>query len=104
MLPMRGKAWIVKDRYGHEIYLTWERWSHIVEFHPEMEPFFEAMRRIVRTARRRQDPLNPHKWFYVGWEVEGLQEWNNCIVVVVVLRPPKDRFVVTAYQDYIPRK
>jgi hypothetical protein len=26
-----GKAWTARDRYGNEIYLTWERWSHIID-------------------------------------------------------------------------
>lgn len=36
-----GKAWTVLDRYDNEIYLTWERWEHIVEpdNHPEVGPY-----------------------------------------------------------------
>jgi len=97
----RGKAWIVTDRYGNEIYLTWERWAHVLEFHPEMSPFFDEIRYTVQTARRRQDLRNPYKWFYVRWHLGGLEPWNNCIVVVVALRPESERFVVTSYQDYI---
>jgi hypothetical protein len=97
----RGRAWTTTDRYGNDIYLTWERWEHIIEFHPEMEPFFEDIYLTVQRLRRRQDVLNPHKWFYVQWGIEGLEPWNNCIVVVVVYRPESERFVVTAYQDYI---
>lgn len=96
-----GKAWTVTDRYGNEIYLTWERWAHILEFHPEMEPFIDDIRHTVQTARRRQDPRNPHKWFYVRWHLSGLEPWNNCTVVVVALRPENERFIVTSYHDYI---
>jgi hypothetical protein len=96
-----GKAWIVADRYGNQVYLTWERWAHILEFHPELEPFFDEIRRTVQTSQRRQDPCNPYKWFYVRWHLDGLEPWNNCIVVVVAFRPQSGRFVVTCYQDYI---
>jgi hypothetical protein len=26
-----GRRWEVRDRYGNDIYLTHERWEHIVE-------------------------------------------------------------------------
>jgi hypothetical protein len=97
----RGRAWTIIDRYGNQVYLTWERWEHVIEFHPEMEPFFEDVRLTVQGSRRRQDALNPYKWFYVRWRVQGLELWNNCIVVVVIYRPDSGRFVVTAYQDYV---
>jgi len=33
-----GKRWIVDDRYGNKVYLTHERWEHIIDAlnHPEM--------------------------------------------------------------------
>jgi hypothetical protein len=96
-----GKVWTVTDRYGNEIYLTSERWAHILEFHPEMEPFLNEIQRTVQKSRRRQDHRNPHKWFYVQWNLDGLEMWNNCIAVVVAFRPEDERFVVTSYQDYI---
>jgi hypothetical protein len=36
-----GKRWTVRDRYGNSIYLTNERWEHIVNpaNHPEMSDF-----------------------------------------------------------------
>ena len=37
-LPIR---WTVQDRYGNTVYLTEERWQHIIEAinHPEMEDY-----------------------------------------------------------------
>lgn len=99
-----GKAWTVTDCYGNEIYLTWERWAHILEFHPEMEPLFDEIQRTIQTARRRQDTRNPFKWFYVSWYQSGLEPWNNCIVVVVAYRPENERFVLTSYQDHIRKR
>ncbi len=40
----------------------------------------------------------------VRWDLEGLEPWNNCIVVVVVHRPEAEYFVVTSYQDYIQER
>ena len=36
-----GRRWAVKDRYGNTIYLTDERWEHIIDpwNHPEMRNF-----------------------------------------------------------------
>ncbi len=33
--------WTVRDRQGNEIYLTEERWQHILTSRPEMEPFLD---------------------------------------------------------------
>lgn len=39
--------WTVRDHFGNEIYLTRERWEHIVEpiNHPEMEEFEEHLKK-----------------------------------------------------------
>jgi hypothetical protein len=34
------KKWTVQDRYGNTIYLTEERWYHILDSCPELEPLF----------------------------------------------------------------
>ena len=34
-----GKRWILHDRDGNPIYLTEERWHHILAGHPEMGEF-----------------------------------------------------------------
>jgi len=47
----RGRAWTIADRYGNEVYLAWERWEHTIEFHPEMEPFFDDIRLTVQRFR-----------------------------------------------------
>lgn len=54
------------DRYGHEMYLTEERWNHIIEAinHPEMEAYEDHLRQVIQTGRRKQDALNPHKYRY----------------------------------------
>lgn len=61
-----GKAWTVRDRYGNEIYLTWERWSHVIDpdNHAEVEPFFDYMAETVRLGRRRQDIYDVTRYQY----------------------------------------
>jgi hypothetical protein len=95
-----GKAWTVQDCYGNEVYLTWERWEHIINHHPSMEPFFDEVRLTVQRAKRWQDRWLPYKWFYVNWNVHGLEPGDNCIVVVVMFKPGPGWFVLTSYQDY----
>ena len=37
---LRGKIWTQRDRFGNDIYLTYERWGHIInpDNHPDVEP------------------------------------------------------------------
>ncbi|MFB2835577.1 hypothetical protein [Floridanema evergladense] len=44
------KRWIVRDRYGNNIYLSEERWSHIIdpENHPEMADCEESLEQTIR--------------------------------------------------------
>lgn len=47
--------WTVQDRYGNSIYLTQERWEHIIESinHPEIEDYEEELKETVRTGYRK---------------------------------------------------
>jgi len=58
--------WAVQDRYGNSVYLTQERWEHIIESinHPEMVDYEEELKETVRTGTRKQDTLNPQKYRY----------------------------------------
>lgn len=62
-----GKRWVVCDRYGNDVYLTHERWDHIVELlnHPEMLAYEKHLKETVESGRRKQDTLNPKKYRYV---------------------------------------
>lgn len=53
--------WVVRDRHGNDIYLTNERWEHIIEpmNHPEMSGYREHLKETIQSGRRKQDPLNP---------------------------------------------
>ena len=57
---------IVNDRWGNEIYLTDERWAHILETHDEMMNYRPQVLMTVRAGQRRQDPFDPTKYKYSG--------------------------------------
>jgi hypothetical protein len=66
----RGRAWTIRDRCGNEVYLTWERWEHVIEFHPEMEPFFEDIRICTLCLLLMRRRLR-HRW-------RASSLWPNC--------------------------
>lgn len=106
MMAVR-KRWTVKDRYGNEVYLSQERWNHIIEpiNHPEMSSYEEHLRETIRMGVRKQDSLNPRKYRYTQ-AFDDLVEDNTLIVAIVLFGfrndPGKGKapnnFVVTAYQ------
>ncbi|MBI2434822.1 MAG: hypothetical protein HYV26_18355 [Candidatus Hydrogenedentes bacterium] len=105
-----GKRWTVRDRFGNAVYLTHERWQHIIEpiNHPEMADFEEHLAETVRSGKRRQDPFHPRKYRYVQ-SFKDLVGDNTHLVAMVLFRAaesPKEKlltegFVVTAYQKEI---
>ncbi len=44
--------WSRQDRYGNVVYLTEERWQHVLESRPELEPYFNesSLRRYAPDA------------------------------------------------------
>ncbi|MBX2999854.1 MAG: hypothetical protein KF893_15140 [Caldilineaceae bacterium] len=105
-----GVRWTIVDRDGHEIYLTQERWEHILEptNHPEMEDFEEELKQTIQQSRRKQDPLNSQKYTYTK-AFRKLVLDNTHIIAVVLFRfrergnqpPMANNYIVTAYQKEI---
>ncbi|MCI0697218.1 hypothetical protein L0337_35095 [candidate division KSB1 bacterium] len=93
-----GKRWTVYDRDGNIIYLTEERWAHIIDpmNHPEMLDYEEHLKTTVRKGRRRQEPLNPRKYRYVQ-PFDDLPEGMNHVVAIVLFG-----FEVNAQGETIP--
>jgi len=99
--------WAVQDRFGNSIYLTQERWEHIIESinHPEMEEYEEELKETVRTGTRKQDSLNPQEFRYTK-EFTNLPADNTHIVTIVLFGVREtdlgeiisNNFIVTAYQ------
>jgi hypothetical protein len=102
--------WTVKDRFGNRVYLTQERWEHIIEStnHPEMEDYEEELKETVQTGARKQDPLNPQKYRYTK-SFDHLPSHNTHVVAIVLfgLRENNvgeietNNFIATAYQKEI---
>jgi len=101
-----GKMWVQHDRFGNEVYLTYERWEHITapDNHPEVEPYLEYVQKTIRVGRRRQDPYDPRAYQYYH-SFPDLPEENTHVVVCVRFRwatkpdgmVQEEKFVTTAY-------
>ncbi|NOT05920.1 MAG: hypothetical protein HOP27_15100 [Anaerolineales bacterium] len=102
--------WTIQDRHGNNIYLTQERWEHIIESinHPEMEEYEGELMETVRTGTRKQDTLNPQKYRY-SKEFNNLPASNTHIVAIVLFGVREgeigeiisNNFIVTVYQKEI---
>jgi hypothetical protein len=105
-----GRRWTVFDYGGREVYLTQERWEHIIApyNHPEMEAYEEHLQETIRHSARQQDSLNPLKYRYTR-AFTDLVEDNTHIVAIVLFRisedetgvPVPNSYIVTAYQKVI---
>jgi hypothetical protein len=80
-----GKRWTVSDKRGNPIYLTQERWEHIIEpiNHPEMMDYEEELQETIRSGQRVQDPLNPQKYRY-SMVFANLAEFNTHMIAIVL--------------------
>ncbi len=102
------QKWTIQDRYGNSIYLTEERWHHILESRPELESYFAQFLETLRTGRRKQDPLIPNEYRYYK-RFEALFPDNNHLVVIVIFKTTLDEqgqyqpnnFVVTGWASYM---
>lgn len=103
-------GWTEQDRYGNNIYLTQERWEHIIDplNHPEVKDYEEELKETVRMGTRKQDSLNRQKYRY-SKEFDNLPANNTHIVAIVLFRIREsevgeiesNNFIVTAYQKEI---
>lgn len=95
----------VVDRWGNEIYLTDERWQHILETHEEMTHFREYLFETLRKGQRRQDEFDPSKYKYSKPFSDLPDDFTHVVVVAKFSRRMTTRgvehhnnFVLTAYQ------
>ena len=105
-----GKRWFTRDQYGNEIYLTEERWEHIIDpmNHPELEDFEEAVQETIESGQRKHDTLSFHKYRY-SRAFDALPEYNTHIVAIVLFRftegtdgkPYPNNYIVTAYMKEV---
>lgn len=105
-----GIRWQVFDRQGNQVYLTQERWQHIIETdgHPEMEAYEEELKETIQQGRRRQILHQPQKYEY-SRAYSHLVDDNTHIIALVLFRvreneqrrPVANNYIVTAYQKEI---
>lgn len=110
VMMMDNIRWTAYDKQGHLIYLTQERWEHIIDpiNHPEMNDFEQHLQLTIRTGKRQQDSLNPKKYRY-SQVFNDLAPDNTHVVAIVLFghvlgldnRPRPNNYVVTAYQKEI---
>lgn len=72
----------VSDRWGNEIYLTDERWQHILETHEEMTTLREYLFETLRTGQRRQDAFDPNKYKYSKKFTDLPTDFTHVVVIV----------------------
>ncbi len=108
-----GKRWTANDREDNPIYLTEERWKHIVnpENHPEMADYEEHLKTTIQKGRRKQEPLNPRKYRY-SQPFDDLPDGSNHIVAIALFGFDVDEegetvannFVATAFLKHLRLK
>ena len=103
----------MQDRYGNPIYMTEERWAHIVDAdnHPEVADYEDLVQGTLRHGRRRQEPLNPRKYRYYRDFSKLPGEFNHIVVIVLFGftvdeqgRSQANNYVATAFFKHIRRK
>jgi len=90
------ERWTVYDRQGREIYLTVERWQHIITRHKPLINQLDEVLNTIRSGRRHQDPQQPFKYFYQK-RCNKLNGNYNSITVVIVFFADSNNYVVTAW-------
>lgn len=105
-----GKLWTVYDRFGNVIYLTAERWGHIVDpdNHPEVKAFLDLVAETIRLGRRRQDPYDARGYQYYR-SFPSLPDDNTHLIVCARFRwrtepdgtMHEEKFVTTAYLKHL---
>lgn len=108
-----GKRWTVQDRYGNKIYLTQERWQHIIDDtnHPEMMDYEEHLKTTIKRGRRRQEPHNSRKYRYYH-SFDDLPDGANHIIAIILCKftvnghsqTTSNNYIATAFLQYIRRK
>ena len=91
----------VQDRWGHPIYLTWERWEHALG-HPGMhEGLLEQVLETLRKGGRKQDKYNQTKFKYTDYFPALPMNYTHVEMVVKFgwqgIPAAANNFVLTAY-------
>ena len=83
----------MRDARGRRVVLEVERWQHISEAHPELEPYRAALLRAVGAAERIvPGRAEGEEWFYA--EGVGPSRW---IKIVIVFASDGTGRIITAF-------
>ncbi len=112
-MTIAGRRWTVQDHKDNPVYLTEERWLHIIDpmNHPELADYEDYLKITVKKGHRRQEALNQRKYRYVC-QFEDLPDDMNHIVVITLFgfdveehgEVIPDNFIVTAFFKHIRSK
>ena len=90
----------VQDQYGNAVYLTDERWRHIIKGHRLLDGHRAEVLSTVRSGMRKQDQLLLGKFYYTK-SFPGLFRGRFTGIKVVVRfrlqNGQPNNFIVTAY-------
>jgi len=99
------ERWDVVDQAGRAIYMTYERWEHIIDKHVELEFRLDDVLDTIRYGRRKQTKRDPQTYIYY-YEFDDLPEPYDTILVFVAFRYRQNNdtvvsnnFVTTAWGD-----
>jgi hypothetical protein len=94
----------VTDRYGNEIYLTDERWRHIVNEHSEMFNYKPHLLKTLRDGKRKLHRLELDVFVYTKRFTDLKPGMTHVVAIVKFSFNRKgavgipNNFVLTAYQ------
>ena len=71
----------VQDRWSNDIYITEERWRHILARHAELTGLFHEVLETLQRGRRRQEALDPHRYRHLYATLPP--EFSHIVVAVV---------------------
>ena len=94
------EKWFVQDKRGREIYLTAERWQHIIDRHPYLRGHREDVLATIKYGRRKQQPRDPQAYVYYH-PCNTLPALYTGIQVVVVFRLNWDEVIEVRANNFI---
>ncbi len=108
MADIKQQVWEIFDRYGNRIFLTAERWQHVLHRRPWLESHFDDILETLRKGRRKQDPMDQAKYKYY-YPCSTLAPDNSHLVAVVKFDKIRDvqgslsdnNFVMTAWAVFL---
>lgn len=88
----------VQDRFGNKIYMTDERWQHIISSHPQLKERRAEVLNTIRFGKRWQDARLPEKFYYLKpFPFPGAYNAIKVVVRFSWKNNQPNNFVLTAY-------